>query len=237
MTDKDLIKKIKGLRGIRPAQEWLDSTRHNLITQIDFDKHAHFSFNWLKQPQMAALVICLVIIFIGGPWLSMKASQTSLPGELLYSVKKISEDVQATVASDSAKANLQAEFANRRLEELNKITDNSFSPEEKTQKTKQIISDFKDNLAQISQNVSKVPKEGIAAVAERTKKIQENLDKTKQGISSEVERELAEAEKAIEEVKYQILTALVENEQENNQDTASTTEVIIFLKDAIETTT
>jgi len=122
--------------------------------------HSGF-FNWLKQPQAFALTVCLALIFFGGPWMTIKASQSSLPGELLYSVKKISEGVQTTIVSDGGKAGLQAEFAGRRLEELNKITYDSSSSEEKTEKSGVVVNKFKDNLAQISQNVSMGSKDEI----------------------------------------------------------------------------
>ena len=242
MTDKDLIKKIKSLKGISPDKEWMNSARNELITEIGLNKEADFMgigfFQWLKHPQAIALATCLVLIFFCGPWLSLKASQSSLPGDLLYSVKKISEDAQIIITSDDEKIELQAEFANRRLEELNKISENSFSQEEKTEKTKQLINDFKSNLAQIKENVSNAPKERVVSVARKTKEIEKDLSRTKEDISEEIKQELAGAEKAIDDVKNQILTVLT-GEGENNENTASSTdeEIIIFLKDRAETTT
>lgn len=236
MNNNDLIKKIKGLKEIKPSEEWLNSTRHNLMTEIGFDEDTFFSFNWLKQPQAVALTICLALILFGGPWMTLKASQSSLPGDLLYSVKKISEDVQTTIASDSSKVGLQAEFAGRRLEELNKVTYNSYSSEEKTEKSAKLMNDFKDNLAQVSQNVNKVSKEEAVVIAQKTQKIEESLKRTEDGISSEVK---GIAEKAINDVKYQILAVLTENEDNNGETNASSTdqEILIFLEDATGTTT
>ena len=131
--EQDLIKKIKQLEKIQPSAKWLDLTRHNLISQITWEeddrgpKSSFGLFNWLGGLQSVALAVCLLLIFIGGPWLTLKASQSSLPGEILYSVKKAAEGVQATVTSENNKAQLQVEFAGRRLEELTKITEDSFS--------------------------------------------------------------------------------------------------------------
>ena len=166
--------------------------------------------------------------------MTIKASQSSLPGELLYSVKKISEGVQTTIVSDGGKAGLQAEFAGRRLEELNKITYDSSSSEEKTEKSGVVVNKFKDNLAQISQNVSMGSKDEIVAVALQTKRLEEKLEKTTGEISSEV-KEIAE--KAIDEAKSKILAALVEDgERNNDQENASSTdkEILIFLNDKTE---
>ncbi len=236
MTDNDLIKKIKGLKEIKPSEEWLDSTRHNLMTEINFNEDTFFSFNWLKQPQAFALTICLALILFGGPWMTLKASQSSLPGDLLYSVKKASEGVQTTIASNGDKVSLQVEFAERRLEELNKIAYDSYSSEEKTEKSAKLMNDFKNNLAKVSQNVNKISKKEAVAVAETTKKIEESLKRTEDGISEEIK---GIAETAIDDVKSHILAVLTEDDEENKDNNASSTdkEILIFLEDTAGTTT
>jgi hypothetical protein len=240
---QDLIRQIKELKKIEPSQEWLNSTRGQLVAQIDFQERADFKagigfFQWLRQPQSAALVICLLLIFIGGPWLMVKASQTSLPGDLLYSVKKITEDVQTSIASEDDKVQLQVEFAGRRLEELNKITEDSFSPEEKTEKVKEVVDDLKNNLAGASVYANKVPKEKAIVIAKKAKKIKEDLDKTREEAPLEVQAKLAEAEKAVEEINKQILSALVRESQEGDGGTSTSTdeEILIFLEETEEGT-
>jgi len=231
MTEKDLYKEIKRLKGIKPSQEWMNLTRHNLTTRIDFDTRfdvrPSFLF-WLKEPQTLALAMSLLLIFIGGPWLTIKASQPSLPGDLLYSVKRASEGIQTTVASEENKTNLQAEFAHRRLEELNKISNDSFSSDEKAEKTKQVVNDFKHNLAGISQYVGNASKEQAIEVAKKTKKIKEDLDK----MPAEIKDELVEAEKAIEEISDQVLTVLAKDRDTLDAETSEIDqEVLIFLKE------
>ena len=189
----------------------------------------------MKQPQSFALATCLILIFLGGPWLVLKASEASLPGDLLYSVKKLGEGVQTTVASESGLAPLQVEFASRRLEELDKITDDSFKPEEKNEKAKQVVNELRDNLAGASVNLNKVSEEKVVMIAEKTKRIKERLDQTKEGAPEEVQQELAEAEKAVEELN-QVLTALIskidqDREQIKSEQPANDQEVLIFLEE------
>ncbi len=125
--EKDLIKKIKELKQIKPSTEWMNATRHNLMTQIKIDENANMYnigfFQWIKQPQSFALAFCLIIMVLCGPWLAIEASKASLPGELLYSVKKATEGLQITVTSEDSKSQLSVEFAGRRLEELNKMSE------------------------------------------------------------------------------------------------------------------
>jgi len=240
MTDKELIKKIRQLKQIQPSSEWLGLTRHNLINQLGEEadrglKIAGF-FNWLRglELQPVALAICLLLIFMAGPWLLVKAAQPSLPGEPLYSVKKISEQFQAKVASDNTKAQLQVEFAGRRLEELTKITEDSYAPEEKTERVKEVVNSLKDNLAGASVYAAKVDREKAVVVAKKAKKIKEELNKTKEEASAELKNDLAEAEKSIEEINHQVLTVLTGESHEITEEAATTTpdeEILIFLEE------
>ena len=244
--EQDLIKKIRQLKKIQPSQEWLDSTRQELVsmtapsnqglslkpkTKADFGL-----FNWLRgfQLQPVALVICLLLIFTVGPWLTLKASQASLPGDVLYSVKRASEGIQTTVASDDSKAQLQVEFASRRLEELTKITGDSFTSEEKSERVKKVVNNLRDNLAEASVYAARASKENAMVMAKKTKSIKEELAQTREEVSLEVQNELAEAEKAIEEINQQILAVLVQDIQESAEGEAVTPadeEILIFLKE------
>jgi len=238
--DKDLIKKIRQLKKIQPSQEWLDLTRHNLVSQIDFEAEkakADFGlFNWLRgfQLQPVALAICLLLIFTAGPWLTLKASQASLPGDVLYSIKRASEGIQTTVASDDSKAQLQVEFAGRRIEELTKITGDSLTSEEKTEKVKKVVNNLRDNLAEASIYAARASTEKAMVMAKKTKNIKEELDRTREGVSLEAQNELAEAEKAIEEINQQILAVLVQDSQESAEGAVTfpaDEEILIFLEE------
>ncbi len=247
MNNKDLIKKIKQLKQIQPSSEWLDLTRHNLVNQLneedDKGLRAFGFFNWLKglELQPVALALCLLLIFMAGPWLLVKAAQSSLPGETLYSVKKIGEEFQSRIASDNNRTQLQIEFAGRRLEELANVTGNPLSPEEeKSQKAKEIVNELKDNLLGASVYAVKMDKERAITVAKTTKKIKEELGKTKGEAPAELENDLAEAEKAIEEIDNQILAVLTGENQAIAEEEATTTpdeETLIFLEESESGTT
>jgi len=236
--EQDLIKKIKQLKKIQPSQEWLDSTRLELAS-IAAPSNQELSlnpFNWFRgfQLQPVALVSCLLLIFTAGPWLTLKASQTSLPGDVLYSVKRASEGIQTTVASDDSKAQLQVEFASRRLEELTKITGDSLTSEEKSERVKKVVDNLRDNLAEASVYAAQASKENAMVVAKKTKSIKEELAQNREDVSLEVQNELAEAEKVIEEINHQVLTVLVKDSRRNTEGTVISPddeEILIFLKE------
>jgi len=237
MTDQDLVKKIKELDKIRPSQDWLDSTLNSLTSQIDFKESetgiVSGFFNIFKQPQLIALTMCLLLIVLAGPWLTVKASQPSVPGDLLYSVKRVSEGIQTTVASGEGKTQLQVEFAGRRLEELAKITEDSFTSDEKTKKAKQVIGDLKDNLADLSHNLDAIPAEKIIVMAKKTQKIKQELDRTKGEVPADAQFELAQAGEAADELNQQILAVLIGSIDTDSQTASSTLdqEILIFLEE------
>jgi len=238
MTDREIIRKIQQLKEIQPSQEWLDLTRQKLLSRTVLWTEPKelslrdFLMGYLGYFKLAAVMAGALVLLIGGPWLVVKASQPSLPGEMLYSIKKATERIQAGVASDESKAQLQVEFAGRRLEELTKINEDSLSPEEKTEKVEQVVSDFQDNLAGASLHVSKISKEKAVAIAKTTKKLKENLAKTKEEVPLAVQEKLAQAEKVMAEINHQILAVLVKGDQEGIGQAATTTdeEILIFLE-------
>ncbi len=247
MGEKDLIKKIKKLDKIHPSRQWMGLLRRNLSAQIDFElareESNGFSFfgSRVNGFQSMALAASLMMIIVFGPWLALKASEASLPGEFLYTVKKASEDIQEVVTSDQNKTRLRVEFANRRLEELARITNDSFTPlEERNEKTREVITDFRDNLASFSQNIKGISsKEEAVIVAQKTKQLKENLDKTK-GEVPLLKDEINGAEKAINEINQEILSVLTGKTEEISQENATTTdmideEILIFLETVTST--
>lgn len=239
MTDKELINKIKGLKEIQPSNNWLSLTRQNLISQFKEENKSSFSFiswfNWFKpiEFQTAALSICLILIFTAGPWLTIKASEGSLPGETLYSIKKITEELRSKVTSEESRSQLQVEFASRRLEELVKISEDSFTEEEKAEKSKELVDSLKENLTEATNYLGKISKEEAVVVAKRTKKIKEDLDRTKKEASADIQGDLAEAAEAVAEIDNQVLAVLTD-QTEQSEENATTTpdqETIIFLEE------
>lgn len=231
MDNKDLIGKIKGLKKVEPSKEWLVSARQDLMKEIGFEEPMGF-FGWLRHSESMALAFCLILIFIGGPWLTLKASQLSLPGELLYTVKRAGENVQSVTTLGDKKNQLQGDFACRRLEELARITGNEPFLNETDAKAKKVVVDFKDNLANFSQNIDTISKEQAVAVVIQTKKIKDNLDKAQENAPSDIKEDLAEAEETIKGINQQILAVLTADNQEMGTTTPDMNiEILIFLRE------
>jgi len=230
--EKDLIKKIKGLKQIEPSSEWMNLTRNSLLTQIKIDGNADIIevsfFQWIRQPQSFALASCLILMLLCGPWLAIKASEASLPGEFLYSVKKATEGVQITVTSEDSKSELNVEFAGRRLEELSKMSEN----EQDNDKINKAVSEIKNNLEEASIYADKISGENMIAVVKKANKIKDELGENKENMSSEAQIELVEAENAVKEINRQVLATLIKD-KESGEGAATTTdqEILIYLKE------
>jgi hypothetical protein len=83
----------------------------------------------------AAVLIALVLAGIG----AVAASATSLPGELLYPVKRLSEQVSLTLAPSSDQAALHVDLAQHRLDEFDALAERGeVQPELMTEASQEI---------------------------------------------------------------------------------------------------
>lgn len=74
-----------------------------------------------------ALSIVLSLVLVTGVG-AVAASGSSLPGELLYGVKRAAEDAQLSLASEDRKPELLAELAEERVEEVEQLANNGEVP-------------------------------------------------------------------------------------------------------------
>ena len=111
MEEKQLISQLKELRQIKPSKNWASFTKKDILG----DEPGFTFFPYLK-PAFASSIAVFVLFGMLG------FSQNSVPGDILYSVKKIAERSQAVFVSENNKPQASLELANKRLEELAKIT-------------------------------------------------------------------------------------------------------------------
>lgn len=78
---------------------------------------------FLQYLRLAAIPLGLVVILIGGRT-AISATENSLPGDALYSIKRASEEARLTLTRDQEKvAALHVELLQKRLEEVKKAAD------------------------------------------------------------------------------------------------------------------
>lgn len=128
-----------------------------------------FSFSWVRQPLAAALA--LVFIFSGG---ISYAAESSLPGDALYAVKtKVNESVKVALATDTeAKAEVQMELAERRIEEAAAL-----AAENRLDSDTQVAlaSAFEAHAESATKEVETIDTEDASAAAEITSRFETRL--------------------------------------------------------------
>ena len=137
---QNLINELKKLESIKAG----DDFKASLFKRLSFENERFVSTEteeyYFKQKPffkkiffrktaplfMPLSAIIAVIVFIGGGAGMTFASQSALPGEILYSVKIISEKARIALAtSDDEKARLHFEFSSKRLNEIAELAEDS----------------------------------------------------------------------------------------------------------------
>ncbi len=199
MTEKELIGKIRTLRQIRPRKDWVVLTKSQILGEEP--KVLFFPF---FKPAFAGLVAISILFGIFG------FAQNSLPGDSLYSIKKITEKSQAVFVSEEELPKYNLEIVSKRLEDLNKIAETN-----QVKKLAPALNEFE---------ATKVVAKGIVSETIKNKPEAEAIK-----IAKKVALKLSE----INEKEEKVFTSLgIEVEQEINNEPAEKTVIELLVKDA-----
>jgi len=153
LTEKEIINKLKELKGIRPSTEWVLNTRagflparnalHSNAGGYEKPKFSFLELFSFRRVLSASLVLVLIAVS------TVLVSDNSLPGDSLYAVKKMKEKFQASMlASGDEKTNFQLKLVDDRLNDLNKITDQN-----KTRSLAVGIEEVKTTKAEVKKDI------------------------------------------------------------------------------------
>lgn len=206
MTEKELIGKIRELRQIRPSQDWVSLTKSQILgtstglsasEESKLDNIISVFHVFFLKPAYAGLISVFVLFGIFG------ISQNSLPGDLLYPIKKITEKSQAVFVSEDEKPVFQLKLANERLEDLTKAPAKNLAP---------AISEFQVNVSEAAKKITKAKKADVKEIVKETKKLEENRQKVEAlgiviGETEELDNALAQlVEREIKDLEGRTLT-------------------------------
>ena len=115
------LRQLSGEEGLHPLRK--EQIKQQLLAALATEtQHAPERITWLERRtafMKYAIAILLGLSVVGG---TAFASTSSKPGDLLFPVKKATEQVRLSLAgSDEAKAQLQSQFAQERVTELGEI--------------------------------------------------------------------------------------------------------------------
>ncbi|MFZ2096046.1 MAG: DUF5667 domain-containing protein [Anaerolineales bacterium] len=124
-----------------------------------------------KQPLplfKALIAVILVAIILVGSSITVYAAQSSLPGEPLYTIKSISEDVRLSMAlSAKAKLDLTLTYTNRRVSEISSlISEGQALPDQTSDRYQQELEHALELAAQMEDQQMQVSLGEIKKVAE-----------------------------------------------------------------------
>lgn len=174
MTDTNLVRKIQLLKEIRPRKDWVLLTKKEILGEEpnlreQFSTFLRVSFQF--KPVFATLVVLVVLMG------SFGLAQNSLPGDPLYTLKKIREKGQAVFVSEEDLPRHNLEIANKRLEELTEIAQTN-----QVKKLASALSEFQSSVSEAAQNLAKIKEPEKAHEAARVlvaeiQKLEENKQK------------------------------------------------------------
>ena len=181
MTEKELIGKIRELHQIKPNRNWVSLTKTQILGKEEskLDSIISVFHVFFLKPAYAGLIVVFVLFGLFG------ISQNSLPGDLLYPIKKITEKSQAAFVSEEELPKYNLEIANKRLDELNQIAQTN-----QVKKLASAISEFQVNMSEAAKSLAEV-KGGadVEKIVAQTKKLEENKQKVEEVLATKIETE------------------------------------------------
>jgi len=206
MTDKELIRKIKELKEVRPRKDWVLLTKSQILGENVHSAGAHIwsVFQW--RLALAPVISVLVIIGLFG------FAQYTVPGDWLFAVKKITENVQVGLSSVAEKPKLRLQFANKRLEELSQI-----AQQNQVQNLDSAMKEFQANvieaaedLAAMDINVTSSDPVVLKELVQEAEKLQENKKKVESVLGTKI-ADTQNLENAIIQLEKKTAAHLIED--------------------------
>jgi hypothetical protein len=179
LADKELISQLRKLRQIEPRKDWVSCTRKEILGE----EPGFYFFPYLK-PAFAGLIAVFVLVGLFG------IVKNSLPGDGLYTIRKVAHKVEAIFVPEDEKPAFQLKLANDRLEDLTKVSAKNLAP---------TIYEFQANIYKAAENLAKI--DATTSDPMVTQKIVEETIKLKEN-----------------EKKVQSLGMIVEGDETNNFD-------------------
>ncbi len=129
------------------------------------------SHSFISRP--VAIGVAGFVLAGSGLMTTVSAAQTSLPGDVLYSVKLINERAQLQLASLDRRAVLHTEFAQRRLREVEQLQSDTSTRD--TSLVTETMNAYTQEVASASQNLRELQASGNASTVATANQVDQNL--------------------------------------------------------------
>lgn len=148
MKENLLVSQLKSLRELEPSDNWVSFTKERIFAGEPEPmglRMGLMSFFPVFKYKLALAPIISVLVLIG----LFGFTQDTIPGDFLFSVKKMTENAQVTFSSSIEKPKTQLKLANKRLEELSRIAQNN-----QVGNLDPAIKEFQSNIAQATKDLA-----------------------------------------------------------------------------------
>ncbi len=212
MQEKELIQKLQDLKQIKSNQDWANWLKANILQTKPQSglynkpkvKLAVFSFISKYQKTLVPSLLAFFFVF------SFAFAQTTLPGNILYPIKTLTQNAKIYLASENTKPVVRLEVVKARMGDLSKV-------ENYEKEISVIAKNIGKDLEIVSQEIKNINNKQVALniskdIQERSKPLQNLADK----ISLE-EKEREELNKSVENSQSQVLALIIETTEEINQ--------------------
>ena len=209
MKQSQLVRQLKSLRELKPSDNWVSFTKERIFAaepELIGLRAGFFSFFPVFRYKLALAPIISVLVLIG----LFGFTQNTIPGDFLFSVKKIIENAQVTFSSNVEKPKTQLKLANRRLEELTRIAEGN-----QARNLDPAIKEFQSNIVQAAKdlaafdiNVTSSDPLVIKELVAETKKLTENKEKV-ESVLGTIIGDTGELDNAILQIEKQTAAYLI----------------------------
>ena len=240
MNNYQVFKRIQAIRKAskktKPDPNWVASTRSTLLMQVKnstpeqiknttYFKHKYnffiprFEFNILINKTLSTIVAIILVIF-GGIFYSVSASERSLPGDFLYSVKLAKEQAQLAMEDDSVnKIKLKVSFTEKRVKEIKALVAKKSNKQNVIQATEILKSDLhtiKEQLHTVKEDKKSQSSSIIKEIDGKADNIIKDLEETKKEVSAEEKSKLTEAQAIASDTAIQGIRSLANLHSEDS---------------------
>lgn len=199
-----VLRQLKDLRNVKPRAEWVKNTRSVLLSQIRAQAVAKETKNDVRYLDLfkvifgykilapivrpVGIVVLAIIFVLTSGVIGVRAAKNSGPGDVLYSVKLTSENLQVSLTgSAEAKTKLYLSFAEERVKEIEKtkagangsrtknIASAAANLKEKIQKANEQLNVVKNNNPEKAVELAKVVNTKVEEIGAKLREAEKGL--------------------------------------------------------------
>ena len=219
MTEKELIDQLNKFQAIKPNSDWADWLLNNILSQkkeqvvirpkvklVSFSIRLRSGQAYITKYRKALVPAFLVLIFVS----TVALAQTTLPGNVLYPAKILTQNIKLALASSDYKPVVRMQITKERLQDIARVSDQE-------QVVASLTQNIKQDLNAIPKELKNIPKKEIALKAsQQVKEKGENLSNIVNQINLETQ-DKEELAKTVSDTQNQVLALILETTEKINQ--------------------